>query len=222
MRKILIAGLACTLLLASCRPGRIDLGPPLSRLERIEGYASLRIKGEQGSARSKFSFYFHLPQQGWIQVSSFLGKTIYRILIDNGEAFFIVPSKKVYWRGEEEEIIDKFLGFRLSLEEMTGLLSGRWEMEEPGMKGWIFERDEGGRICAGRKADFRFEVREFFCTSPFARHIAFFHPSSEGQLKVLSVGVNPPPKKSVFSKEFLESCEQKSWLEIEEMIENAH
>lgn len=226
MRNIFLVGFCCTLyFLVSCRPARIDLGSPHSPLERLEGYASFRITGEQGPARSKFSFFFQLPHQGWIQVSSFLGKAIYWILIDQGEAYFIVPSKKVYWQGEEEEIVHKFLGFRLSLEEIEGLLSGRWKGKDGGettdVENWAFEKDENGRIRSGRRHELSFEVKEFFNSSHFARRIVFYQPLREAHVKVLSIGVNPPPRKERFSKSFLRQYEQKTWFEIEEMIEDA-
>lgn len=59
--------------LVYCRPSPVILLPLPSEIERIEGYASLRISGDQGSSRSKFSFLFQLPHQGRIEVSNILG-----------------------------------------------------------------------------------------------------------------------------------------------------
>ena len=229
--KVLLASLFTIVFLAlfsfnNCQPSRILLLPLPSRIERIEGYASLRITGDQGSARSKFSFLFQLPQQGRIEVYSLLGRTLYQIIVDKEKAAFMLPSKKVYWQGEEEEIIRNFLGFRLDLYEMISLLSGKWEDKERGgegencMKSWIFVKDEKGRIMAGQRDEFRFEVKEFFLDTPFAHLLIFQHPLNRGRLKILKINFNQPIKREAFSLSFLENYQRKSWAEIEKMLAN--
>lgn len=212
--------------LIHCRPSRVFLLPLPSKIKRIEGYASIRITGDQRSARSKFSFLFQLPHQGRIEVSNLLGRTLYQIIIDEDRAVFILPSKRVYWQGEEEEIISNFLGFRLNLYEMISLLSGKWkdkEMEgegEDNMKGWTLEKDEKGRIIAGQREVFRFEVKEFFANTSFAHLLVFQHPLNRGRLKILSINFNQPLKKEAFSLSILESYERKNWAEIERILAN--
>jgi len=212
--------------LSHCRPSPVILLPLPSKIERIEGYASLRITGDQGSSRSKFSFLFQLPHQGRIEVSNILGRTLYQIIVAEEKAAFIVPSKKVYWQGEEEEIILYFLGFRLNLYEMINLLSGKWEGEKMGHEGeedreiWSFAKDERGRIMAGERGEFRFEVKEFFADTPFARILAFQHPMNDGRLKVLRINLNQPLKKGIFSLSVLGKYERKSWAEIEKILAN--
>lgn len=224
----LIGACLVLLFLSSCRPSSICLSPLPSQIERIEGYASLRITEDQGSARSKFSFLFQLPNQGRIEVANFLGTTLYQIIIDEGEAFLLVPSKKVYWHGEEDEIIGKFLGFRLNLHEMISLLSGQWrgEKNQVGTRNWrgdwTLEKDEKGRIEYGRRGELWFEIKEFFNSTTFARLIIFEHPLNKGRLRILNIGLNRPLKKEGFSKAFLENYEQKTWLEIQEMLDNAN
>ncbi|NIM58271.1 MAG: DUF4292 domain-containing protein [Candidatus Aminicenantes bacterium] len=210
--------------LANCRPSPVILLPLPSNIESIEGYASLRINGDQGSSRSKFSFSFLLPHQGRIEVSNILGRTLYQIIVTEERAAFIVPSKRVYWQGEEEEIIQYFLGFRLDLYEMINLLSGKWESKEMGHEAeeenevWSFAKDERDRIMAGQRGEFRFEVKEFFADTPFARTLVFQHPVNYGRLKVLRINLNRPLKKGVFSLSVLERYEQKSWAEIEKIL----
>ena len=212
--------------LAHCRPSPVILLPLPSKIERIEGYASLRITGEQGSSRSKFSFLFQLPHQGRIEVSNILGRTLYQIIVAEDKAAFIIPSKKVYWQGEEEEIIKYFLGFRLNLHEMINLLSGKWEGEKMGHEGeedeeiWSFAKDERDRIVAGQRGEFRFEVKEFFADTPFARILLFQHPMNNGRLKVLRINLNQPLKKGTFSLSVLGRYERKSWAEIEKILAN--
>jgi len=212
--------------LVFCRPSPVILLPLPPTIERIEGYASLRITGDQGSSRSKFSFLFQLPHQGRIEVSNILGRTLYQIIVAEDKAAFIVPSKKVYWQGEEEEIIRYFLGFRLNLYEMINLLSGKWESEVMGDEGlgnresWSFAKDERGRIMAGQRGEFRFDVKEFFTDTPFARLLTFQHPLNNGRLKILRINLNQPLKKGAFSLSVLGRYERKSWAEIEKILAN--
>ncbi len=205
--------------LVYCRPSPVILLPLPSEIERIEGYASLRISGDQGSSRSKFSFLFQLPHQGRIEVSNILGRTLYQIIVAEDKAVFIVPSKRVYWQGEEEEIIQYFLGFRLNLYEMINLLSGKWEGEERN-ESWSFAKDERGRIMAGQRGEFQFEVKEFLADTPFARILIFQHPLNRGFLKILRINLNQPLKKGVFSLSVLGKYERKSWIEIEKILAN--
>jgi len=212
-------------LMVCCHISPISLSPLPSRIERIEGHASLVISGDQGTARSKFSFLFDLPSRGRIDVTGALGSVLYRIFIHDGDAYFIVPSKKVYWQGREEEIIDKFMGFRLNLDEMVNLLSGNWDREEvlrnEDLENWSFVRDRKGRIISGRRQDLRFDIEEFIGDTPFARRLIFEHPLSTGQMKVLSINLNRPIKENVFSKKFVMKYQSKTWKEIQELLNHA-
>jgi hypothetical protein len=212
-------------LMVCCHISPISLSPLPSRIEQIEGHASLVISGDQGTARSKFSFLFDLPSRGRIDVTGALGSVLYRIFIHDGDAYFVVPSKKVYWQGREEEIIDKFMGFRLNLDEMVNLLSGNWDREEvlrnEDLENWSFVRDRKGRIISGQRQDLRFVIEEFIGDTPFARRLIFEHPLSTGQMKVLSINLNRPVKENVFSKKFVMKYQSKTWKEIQELLNHA-
>jgi len=134
--------------------------------------------------------------------------------------------RKSIGQGEEEEIIRYFLGFRLNLYEMINLLSGKWESEVMGDEGlgnresWSFAKDERGRIMAGQRGEFRFDVKEFFTDTPFARLLTFQHPLNNGRLKILRINLNQPLKKGAFSLSVLGRYERKSWAEIEKILAN--
>lgn len=209
-------------LFSGCRPARVLLTPFPSHIESFEGYARLRVTGDQGTAQSKFSFLFHLPGAGRIEVSDFLGRSLYQILITRLGTFFVLPSKKVYWQGPEEEIIDKFLGFPLSLEEIVVLISGREPQEggSPGMAAWTLDRDRRGRIRAGERGELRFKTQEFIQDTPVARVLIFEHPLTRGRLKILGIAFNRSVPAAAFDTAYLDGFESKTWEEIRGMIQN--
>jgi len=213
-------------MLVSCLPPKFSIPSLPSRVESIEGYGALRITGNQGSSKIRFSFLFSLPHQGRIESFDYIGRSLYYILIDKETSFFVLPSKKVYWEGKVEEITARSLGFGLDQYEMVSLLSGQWTGEEidlgvkKSLEKWHFEKDERGRIVTGKREEFRFEIKEFFADSPFARLLLFFHPWSEGRLKILKLNFNQPLRPAAFSQSFLERYELKSWTEIEELFVN--
>ena len=212
-------------MLAGCQISPVSLSPLPSRIERIEGHAALTISGDQGTARSKFSFLFQLPARGRIDVTGALGSVLYRIIVYDGEAYFILPSKKAYWRGQEEEIIDKFMGFRLSLEEMINLLSGNWKgeaaLQNGNLEDWDFTRDGKGRVVSGKRQELRFAIEKFIGDTSFTHRLVFEHPSSTGQIKILNINLNRPIGENVFSKKFLTRYRPKTWAEIQEMLDHA-
>lgn len=186
----------------------------------MEGYASLRYEGPQGSARTKFSFLFSSPNRGRIDASDFLGRSIYQVLITDNTAYFILPSKKAYWQAEEKEIVFRFLGFHLNLEEMTSLLSGRWSLitDKSAEDEWKLEKDYQDRVVQGRRGELWFRVEEFIKNTSIARRIFFTHPPCEGSLHVLSIGFNQPLNERAFLTGFLRRYTEKTWEEIQKMF----
>lgn len=215
-------------MLICCRPSVVLLQPVPTNIERIEGHASLRITGEGGSARSKFTFLFQLPHQGRIEVSDvLLGRTLYQIIVDKERAIFLLPSKRVYWEGNEEDIIDYFMGFQLNLDEMISLIRGKWEEKDVeserggNQESWDLKRDEKGRILEGTRGVLRFEVKEFLSGSRIPRILLFQHPLSSGRLKILRIDFNRPVNMNkAFSFSFLARYKQVSWEEMEKILAN--
>ncbi len=221
--RVFLAAWLSLVFLAVCLFQSCGLAPaflvPPPQIDSLEGHASIKISGEQGSGRAKFSFLFNLPHQGKISVSDPLSRTLYQIIVDENDAVLIVPSKRVYWQGEEDEVIKNVMGFRLSLYEMIGLITGRWQergREEEDR--WSFKRNEEGRILSGQKGELQFEVKEFFAGTSFARRVMFEHPQNKGSLKILSIHFNQPVNKGSFSLSFLQKYERKTWDEIEKIL----
>lgn len=186
-------------------------------IESMEGYASLRYEGAQGSAKTKFSFLFVSPDRGRIDASDFLGRAIYQVIITESQAYFVLPSKRVYWRAGEEEIVFRFMGFHLSLEEMASLLSGRWPENEPSFA-WNLQRDGRDRIVRGKRGDLQFSVENFIPDTTIAREIFFSHPLNEGHLKIRNIGFNQPLNDRAFSTGFIRRYEEKTWEEIQKLF----
>lgn len=214
----------CSILLLGigCVPASVLVSPVPAQIKSLEGYASLRINAGEGSGRTKFSFIFHLPEQGRIEVSDFLGRSLYQIVITQNQAYLVIPAKKVYWQGEETEIIDTFLSFRLTLDEMRHLITGDWayapESQESGE--WELERDEQGRVLAGQRQELRFSVEEFIGDTHFPRSLSFEHPVNSGRLKILRMDFNKGSHPGAFSTAFREKYSRKTWEEIREILNN--
>lgn len=207
-----------------CLPSRILVNPVPQRIERLEGYARLKLQEGSESTNSKFSFLFILPHQGQIEVSDFLGRSLYKILITERGAYFIVPAKKAFWRASEEMIIDKFLGFRLSLAELICLFSGQWpapNTPEEKVAAWSLKRDDSGRILSGQRGELSFEVESFITDTAFARSLTFTHSWSRGRLKFLKMVFNQPGGAKYFIEDFLDNYAEKTWEEIQELLGNA-
>ena len=152
-----------------------------------------------------------------------LNRPVYEMVVAEGSAYFILSSKRVYWRGTPDEIFEKFLGFRLSLLEMAGLLSGGWpdgRGEGSSFDGWTLEKDGQGRVISGERRDFHFQVREFDGGGRVPRHLTFQSLQSEGRLNLLSIQFNRPLKSGLFDPAALKDFALVGWEEIERILKD--
>jgi len=205
----------------SCRPARLQLEPGV-RLESLEGYAFLKISDARASAKSKFSFVIQLPGKGRIDVFDALGRSLFTLISEGPEAYFVAVPKKAYWRGSQHEILEEFLGFDLSLEEMAGLLSGRWGQGPAGdsqaFRGWAWTRDAGGRVVAGESGGLRFEVKDFLVGGAQPHTILFKSAHNSGSIKVYEVKFNVPAKAEPFRLWFLNEFRETTRGEMERLL----
>jgi hypothetical protein len=223
IKRSVVAGLSLALSIVGCRTISPVLSPRPAEFQELEGYASLKITINQQTAKSKFSFTVGLPHQARLQVLDMLNRPIYELIVNEEVSYFILSSKRMYWQGTANEVFEKFLGFRLSLQEMAGLLSGGWgegQREEPILEGWVLEKDERGRVVSGEKQDFQFRVREFDAGSRVPRQLTFRSLQSEGRLSLLSIQFNKPLKSDHFSPAALKGFALVSWEEIERILKN--
>jgi hypothetical protein len=214
--------LTALLAFPACRPSRVFVGPVPAEIRSVEGDASLRLTRDGRTARSRFSFVLEPSRRGRVTIEAALGATAAEIVLDGSDGWFVLPSDRVYWKASAEEIADKLLGTPLSLEEMTGLLCGRWEGGGSGRspEGWALERDAQGRIASGRRGGLDFAVREFFPGGSVPRVLDYRDASGQGRLTVRSLEFNGPGAAGAFDLGFLRAFAPKSWEEIRRMLDH--
>jgi hypothetical protein len=210
------------LLLPACRPPRALVGPPPAEIRTIEGDASLRLTRDGRTSRSRFAFVLAPSRRGRVTVTAAFGAAAAEIVIAGPDGYFVLPSEKAYWKAAPEEIVEKFLGFPLSLDEMSGLICGRWPAGPGGETpaGWTLDRDGEGRTAAGRKGRLEFAVLEFFPGSPVPKVLDYRDPAGQGRLTVRSIEFNGPVGPGAFDLGFLRGFSAKSWEEIRRMLDH--
>lgn len=218
---LFLAAVVAAALGQSCRPPQLRLGPG-ERLDSLEGYADLKISDGRAGSKSKFSFVIQLPDKGRIDIFDALGRSLFTLISDGREAYFVAIPKKAYWRGSQRDILDAFLGFDLSLEEMAGLLSGGWGQSPApngeAFQGWAWTRDAKGRVVAGEGEGLRLEVKDFFAGGVQPHTILFTSARNSGSIKVYEVKFNVPPKSAPFRLWFLGDFRETTREEMERLL----
>ncbi len=198
------------------------LAPPPAHVTTLDGFGSLSLRGAGGSLRGRFSFLLVLPDKGRIEVLDPFGRTRAVLIFGERAATMLFPSRKAYWAGPEEELMQSFLGFGLSARDLAGLIGGQWAAagttEGPEGGGWAFERDRDGRVQAGTKDGFRFEVEEFFGKTSVPRSVGISRSGEPGRLRVLQVRFNRPARDEAFGLPGLEGLSRKTWPEMEDLL----
>jgi len=182
---------------AACRPPRARTVPLPAEVRTIEGYGSIRLVRGGESGRSRFSFVIEAGRRGKVEVLDPLNRASAEIYIDRDEAVLVVRRERAYWTAGAKDVVEKLLGLRLGLDDVTALLCGRW---------------------SGPREGLRLEVRETFPGGPVPRRVEFDGPSSNGTMTLLDVVFNPPPREGVFDRAFLAGFAALSWEEIERML----
>ncbi len=225
-RSSFVPGLALALFVAltwgaGCRSVSPSLGPA-SRLESVEGYASLNLTGPSAAGKSKVSFSLRLPDRARIDVFDALGRPIITLICKEDESYFVAVSRKAYWRGGRGEVLEKFLGFEFSPEDMAELLAGRWGQEtgsDPkAASSWTLTRDSRNRVVSAERQDVSFEVKDFFVGTSLPHTVVFAGGRSSGRLKIFEVKFNAAPRESVFRLGFLNDYAAMTWPEMEDLL----
>ncbi len=221
-RRRLWAALAVSAcILSACRPSRIALGPLPQRITEIEGQASLRYSRDGSMTRSRLAFVLVLPGRGRLQALDPLNRRLFEVDVEEPGAVLIVPSKKAYWKASRAEVLEAGLGFPLSIREMAGVISGRWEGpdEEVGVfSDWTLDRDSAGRVVSGSRSGFAFRVEEFFPGSSVPQRLSFFGTGSSGALTLLSLGFNASGAEAALGRPIPPSFVRLSRADMEKIL----
>ena len=205
----------------SCaRPSPV-LSPPPPGVDAVEGYGTASVSGG-AVVKGKFSFLFRQPGLGRVEALDPFGRTLYTMLFLGDKAYLVLASKKAYAEDRPEAVMNRFLGFSLTPDDIVRLLCGQWppaasEPAEPG-NGWILERDSGGRVVRGGRNGLSFTVAEFFRPAGVPQTVLFTRGDTAGRMKILSLRFNPAARPDAFDASFLRGFARKSWEEIEEIM----
>ena len=180
----------------------------------MEGYASLRLTRKGKAAKSRLSFVFVLPDRGRVEVIDPLGRTASVLFLDDVQAYLVLPRRRVYWKAGRDEVMTRLLGFALSPEDLTHILTGRADH----LAGWTLEKDGRGRVVRGGRSGLRFEVRLFFEPGPLPQLVVLSRNGTSGSLRVLRLNFNQPLRPDAFRLFFLEEEGYRSatWEEVEQ------
>lgn len=223
MRTPLFFSLCLILFGLACRVTPPVLAPPPSGIEAVEGWGRAVVQGKEAVLKGRFAFRFRRPRQGRLEGLDPLKRTLYFLLLSGDEAYFVIPSKKIYAMDDPESLLKRFLGFSLRHEDVIALLSGQWPKdlrrdERGGPEQWILMRDDKDRVIGGRKEGTSFEIRAFFKKTNVPRSIRFQNEPVSGEMKIYSVRFNPPPRPEAFAAAFLKVYEKRTWEEVQEIL----
>jgi hypothetical protein len=222
-RRMLVGALAALAAAApGCRVPRAVVSPMPADLVTLEGHGSWKATVHGASTKARFSFFLDLSGRGRVEVSAPLAGTVAELVFIGPDAYLVLVAEKVYWKAAPEDVVEKFLGFRLSFADVVGLLCGRWRVPGPGShrpsEEWIFHEDRKGRQDSGQQGAFRFSVQDFFPESAVPRRLNFESPLGNGGLTVLAMAFNVPARDGLFRLEFLRTHASKTWDEIERIL----
>ncbi len=214
------AALPAVLALAAACAGPPPRLVPPAEVRAVEGYGSASVESLDAFVRGRFAFRFERPSAGRMEAFDPLGRTLYVLVFRGERAWFVVPSKRIYWENTAGEIMNRWLGFSMNPEDVVRLLSGRWEDAEGGAGEWHLTRDAQDRVSAGERGGLRFEVREFFAGGGAPRLVTFEDFAAAGRLRVLEARFNPPARDGSADLAFQKTFSAVTWAELEALLED--
>jgi outer membrane lipoprotein-sorting protein len=175
---LLFSGL---LLFWGCAPKREILPPPplpstkevisslqkdYSQVRTLQAWAKIKWKGEGQDQRGSAEHAVLLKRPNMLRVEglSFLGTSMYTLIITHGELDLFIPSEKTMYRGAASPLnLERFLSLPFTAEEALSVLCGRVP------------------ICPDEEADIYLEdnlfVLELICRASQWRQRIFLDPS---------------------------------------------
>jgi len=218
------AALAVSFAAAFCSRPAPRLSPPPAAVDAVEGYGSASVSGDGAAVKGRFSFLFRHPGLGRIEALDPFGRSLYAMIFLGDKAYLALASQKAYAEDRPEAVMDRFLGFSLTPDDIIRLLSGQWlpaapDAAPPG-EAWTLARDSSGRVVRGERGGLSFTVNEFFGGAGVPRTVTFSSGDTTGRMTVLSLRFNPAARPETFDPTFLGRFKRKPWDEIEELMKH--
>jgi hypothetical protein len=215
--KVLAACAGLALTLPACAP-RAPVLVPDSAVAAAEGYGQAVIEGPAFSIKGRFAFNLRASGLGRVEGFDPLGRPVFILIMTEERDCLILPRRKVYADAEPGALGRRFLSFGFSPREAVELLCGRLGGgASPTSSGWTLERDARGRLTAGVKDDFRFEVGAYFPGGSVPSEVRFSY-EGRGRLKITRLRFNQPLNGAAFDLGFLARFRRVSPEEMEALI----
>lgn len=216
----MLAAAACAwlaLALTACA-ARVPVLVPEAAVIAVEGYGRAVIEGPTFSLKGRFAFSLRDSGLGRIEGFDPLGRPVFILILKEDAEYLILPRRKVYTDAEPGALGRRFLSFGFSAREAVELLCGRLGgVESRTPSGWMLERDAKGRLTAGVKGDFRFEVGAYFPGGGVPNEVRFNY-EGRGRLKIAKLRFNQPLNGAAYDLGFLARFRRISPEEMEALI----
>ncbi|OQX54189.1 MAG: hypothetical protein B5M54_05815 [Candidatus Aminicenantes bacterium 4484_214] len=213
-KRVFSLGLIILGIFCQCRVPSLYLEQVPSQITTMEGYASLVIKDENHLSRSKVSFFVLLPDRARLDIADPLGRTRAQILFLSPRAYLVLPGKKVYWEGREEELFANFFGLTFTWREWNNLLIN----QEALAADWQVTRDVAGRIRQGSRENLTFEIQNYAQQTAVVTELKISFPRGEVRWRLTKILFNHPSQAGIFSLDFMNRYQRQNWAEMEEFL----
>lgn len=190
---------------------------PETAVVAVEGYGQAVIEGPAFALKGRFAFALRDSGLGRVEGFDPLGRPAFLLLSNGEKEYLVLPRRRVYTDAEAGALGREFLSFGFSPLEAVLLLCGRLGGDGRTPSGWTLERDGQGRLAAGSKDGFRFEVGAYFRGGGVPSEVRF-DCEGRGRLRVTKLRFNPPLKEAVFDVGFLAGFRRISREEMEGLI----
>lgn len=196
-RAAVLGSIIVLVFASSCRPARLQVIPLPPDVRTLEGYGTVKLVRAGESGRSRFSFVIEAGRRGKVEILDAFSRPSAEIFLAPDEAYFVLRGEKAYWKASPEDVVERFLGVRLGLGDVTGLLCGRRPRGPEG---------------------FDLRVRETFPGGSVPRRVEFAGLESEGTITILALSFNTRVAESVFALDFLATHAALTWAEMERIL----
>lgn len=209
---VLFSVLLGLLATAGCRITPVRLVPP-SAINYLDGQASFYMRGPEGAARFRLSFYFQPPGSARLEIYDPLGRLQTIIWLNEEAAALFLPAQKLFWQGDGRIITSELFGRELQVRELIRILSGQWR-DLAAEDGWHLERPAPGSALSGWRDDLKFEIKESFPPGLVPKTVNFSARDYSTRMRVQRLHFNRYQKDSLFVPQMPPGARKVEWEEI--------